>query len=238
MKRLGVAVILAVTLLAPSAKAGPNDPTTLYLDGRHIAQPVDWQTWCGDCVFTDYTTGSPWTTNPGWVTGYTPPVAANTSQTTSFPEPGCLWDSDDWFDYKTNAGGSTIAAGANLVATECRWRTTGTVGYGGWHTYTHFSSSSGSLVFTIKWDWGTGSLSHVVPAVLSGQEYRYDACLTNPGAPGGVDVPVPGSHDGHGIWEVVTFSISNPGRKASKTGGIFGMGVQEPSVWCGSFSAP
>jgi hypothetical protein len=244
MRRVIVATAVAALLLLaapPSQAAISNDPTALYLDGRHIAQPVDWQTWCGDCVgLTDtsvepnYTDQEPWTVNPGWVSGYTPPVLADESLATSAPEHGCLWDSDDYFDYKTR--GTVFPANTTLTATECRWRDSGIFNQGGVHNYIKISSSSPELLIRIKWDWGSGFAIYNVTPTSSGQTWNYVACLTNPTAPTGAFIPVPDSHDGMAIWEVITVTMINPtSRKISKTGGIFGAGWLEPSVWCSSF---
>lgn len=219
-----VAVLFGVrAAVTPLVAAPVNDPTTLYLTGRDLSQPVDHETWCGDCEGVDWTTGSPWTVNPGWVTGYTPPII-NPPEDAGFGgiRYGCEYDSDDWFEYK--AFGGVFTANTTLTATECRWRYASRYSYGGTVYYTKFTSSSPDLVITWTFDWGAGSVSYTLPppvAVRGG--WQYWACLGNPVATGIEIIAVPDSHDGHGGFEVVTVTITNPtGRKAGKSGGYFG----------------
>lgn len=236
MKRLIAAgVLLALAAVAPVQAAPVQEPTTLYLVGRAIISPVDHETWCGDCVGPgeeDYTINSPWTINPGWVTGYTPPII-DPPEDPDFGgiAYGCLYDSDDYFEYRTT--GNVLSEGASLIATECVWRQVSRFSYGGPWFMTRFTSSSPDLVITWTWDWGAGQISHTIPAVaFPGKEWRYDACVLNPQAPGGEVIPVPGSHDGDGIWEVITITVTNPGRKASKTGGLFLNDFRDNGAWC------
>lgn len=237
MRRFALAAVfglVASLLLVGAARAGGQLPVALYLTERYTAQPVDWQTWCGDCgPNVDYTTQEPWTVNPGWVPGYMPPIALTPVGGTSNHDNGCLFDSDDWFEY--HVSGDTFAPNTTLVATECRWRGVGRF-EGGELLYLRFQSASPDLIVTASWDWGAGSADYTfAPVPGQGQlwTYGYGMCLLNPLATGGVYVPVPGSHDGSAIWELVTITITNPtSRKVGKTSGFFGDDFRSNSLWC------
>src|SRR4051812_37058680 len=97
-----VVVILAVLSVAtgpiPTASAAPRS-LTFALTDRHIAQPVDWLTWCGDCVNTDYAAQQPWVVNPT----------------------NCMWDTDVYYVYSnfTNLNSSSLMAGDSAQVNEC-----------------------------------------------------------------------------------------------------------------------
>jgi len=207
-----------------------NSPTTLYLSERHDARPVDNATWCGDCGGVDYTTGSPWTINPGWVPGYTPPIIAPRGGGTAVEE-GCLWDSDDYFFYQTS--GNVLGANTTLTLTECNWWTYNSAS-GGRINYVVFHSSSPDLIIKYRWDWDAGSRSYTLPApVRDGTSWLYHTCLAHPQPEGATIIDVPGSHDGHAGWQLETVTITNPtGRKTSKTGGFIGSDARDYLLYC------
>jgi hypothetical protein len=178
----------------------PPQPTnTFVLIARSTNQPVDWLTWCGDCVGVDYTTANPWVTNP----------------TT------CLWDSDDEYSYSYD--GTTMAAGASASVHECEYGSPRTH-----RTDTQFSASSPSLVVTqsFAWDNGTKTQTWHVAAVLDPitRLYDYNSCFHTPnGDPtSDVFVTVPGSNGGVAMPVAITTTVTNPtSTKVSKIGGKF-----------------
>lgn len=243
MRRLvAVGALLIAASAAPVAAAPIQEPTTLYLDQRYTADPVDRQTWCGDCPFTDYTQGSPWTVNPGWLPGYTPTILREATGAGSQRDRGCMWDSDDWFEYRTQ--GNIFDPNTTFVATECRWRQINPHTSGGDLFYLSFQSASPDLVMDVTWDWGAGSVTYTYPPPIAtqGKLWVYGGatqfggrgtCLWPPTAHGGVEFPIPDSHDGVAFWEEITVTISNPtGRKAGKSGGFFGTDYRDNGLYC------
>jgi len=225
MKKLLIAILATLTLaVQPVSASYSNDPTTVFMHSRHNAQPVDQQTWCGDCVGpgeSDYTIKEPWTVNPGWLPGYTPPIALPAVGGTSDRDEGCMWDSDDWFRYESS--GNVFPPNTTLTMTECRWANTySPYGLGGSNNLILWYSTSPDLVFTVRWEWEGGFRTYTLPApIRSGNQYEYRACLLGPPAWGGTEIAVPNSHDGHGVYQLETITITNPtNRKTSKTGGF------------------
>lgn len=232
---LFAATILVSPTISPAQAAYLNSPISLVLTERLIRQPVGVDTWCGDCIGEDYTTGSPWTINPGWVEGYTPPI--------TWPEAGsnigegCMWDVDDTFQYETN--GNIMAPGVSLIATECRWpdNTIQINSAGGKAHFLRWWSPSPKLIIRYDFTWDAGSASYVAPepTIFSSGVYEYRVCIeAPPGALGGTMIdPIPGSHDGDGVYEEIRVTITNPTtKKLNKTGGFFGTDIRDEGTWC------
>jgi len=167
---------------------------------QHIAEPVDYLTWCGDCVGIDYTTGSPWVVNPST----------------------CMWDSDD--NYKYASEGSVLRSGATASVNECRYASntlTPTL-----PTVIDVMSPSPDLLVAEKWSWAGGAVLQHVPAVADGRKYLYRTCAISPQP---IDVPlvtIPNSHGGMAVPQQITVSVTNPtARTVRKTGGIIEAGL-------------
>ncbi len=215
MTRVLAAVVLLILLAAPASQ----DPLAFALrgqgdSGHHVVNPVDSLTWCGDCVGTDWTTGSPWVVNPrdSWPFGL---------PAQSF-EPGCLWDSDDSYSY--TATGNIIDAGVSAVVTECTYQPSVPAPLT-FLTNVAIRSSSPDLIVTQTWTWDGGSVTHTFTPVSDAREWRYADCLAPPVSTG-TPVEVPGSHGGFGIPTLVTVTVSNPtSRKIGKTGGVIEAGL-------------
>jgi hypothetical protein len=199
--------VLILILTAPIARAAwSNDPLTFVLDEREIHNPVGHETWCGDCVFTDWTTQEPWVVNP----------------TT------CMWDVDDEFTYRSV--GNVLGPGAMVSVTECALRS-GQL----FAAPTKLSSSSPDLIVTYSFTWDTGSYVVSVPPIFDEtfHVWRYDACIRSPGLFGGTEVEVEGSHGGTAVPTTIEVSITNPTRwKVNKTGGAIALGWIPYSIWC------
>jgi hypothetical protein len=237
--RLLVAALAALLLLAlaPSAQAGwSSDPIQLALTEHLIRNPVDHETWCGDCNDGEnYMDGSPWTVNPGWVPGYVPPI-----DTPGFGPAvmgGCLWDVDDTYFYETS--GNVMAAGQVLAFDECIWQGPNLRRNGGQNNYGIWRSPSSNLVIRYEYAWAmtdgtTKTASYTVPGPESVSKgiYTYRACVKAPGVVGGVLVAVPGSHDGEGVYQVLTATVTNPAGKVAKTGGFFGSDPRDTYGYC------
>lgn len=230
---ISVTVLLFSTQLVFANPA--NDPTTLWNEQRHIGEHVDHDTWCGDCIDVDYTTGEPWVINPGWLPGYTPPIILpeNPSGSTEHDD-GCSWDLDDFFEYTSQGG--IFGPGASLSLTECLWYTHA-FRYG-WTGATHnalvWRSTSPDLVITYKWEWDAGVKTYTVaPPIKSGTTWEYRTCLVAPPPVGGTKIDVPNSHGGQAIWVLQTITITNPtNKKASKTGGFITTDYRGIGAYC------
>src|SRR3954452_12913422 len=182
-----VAVLAMAAILAAPASAA-NRPLSFHLAQREFFEPVDTLTWCGDCVSADYLMASPWVVNPGT----------------------CLWDSDD--DYNYASSGNVFPAGSTFSFSECRWNVISDQDI---FVFADIVSASPNLVVTETFTWDTGSATYVIPATASGNDYEYHGCIRNAYPYGGTDVSVPGSNGGHGIYQKVTFTISNPTKRSA-----------------------
>lgn len=229
------AALIAVTLVMPVSAAWSSDPIELNLTEHIIISPVDHETWCGDCNGEDYTTGSPWTVNPGWVEGYVPPI--DTPGSGPDVMDGCLWDVDDTYRYQST--GNVMAAGQVLAVDECIWQGPNLRRNGGQINHVQWRSPSPDLLIRHEWTWAltdgtTASASYTVPGPVSVSQgsYLYQTCIRAPGVVGGVLVAVPGSHDGEGVYQVLTITVTNPGKKVAKTGGLFGADPRDWSAFC------
>jgi hypothetical protein len=214
-----LALVLALGLLAGAKPlAGPSDDGMVFnLVGHHVVDPVDRQTWCGDCIGVDYTTGSPWTINPHDSWPYFLP-SQGAVQT------GCMWDADDYYRYAST--GNTLGAGVSLSITECRYATPDL--HPTFLTNIGITSSSPDLIVTERWSWTTGTLTHAIPAIFdtTSHKWSYFACLMSPGATGGTPTQVPNSHDGVAVPQLITVTVTNPTtRKINKTGGVIESGI-------------
>jgi hypothetical protein len=237
MRLLVVLVAACLPLaFAPPAQAGwSSDPIQLTLTEHLIHNPVDRATWCGDCLGEDYTTGSPWTVNPGWVPGYVPPI--DTPGGGPSVMDGCLWDTDDTYLYETS--GNVMDAGQVLAFDECIWQGPNNRRNGGQNNYGIWRSPSPDAVIRYEYAWAmtdgsTRTVSYTVPGPESVSKgvYTYRACVRAPSVIGGVLVAVPGSHDGDGVYQVLTVTVTNTAGKVAKTGGFFGSDPRDTSTYC------
>lgn len=241
----GAAVLCALALLLIPAAAAKHpsphgsissEPLSFYLYQNDLSQPVDYLTWCGDCVNIDYTAGSPWVVNPGtyWPFADLSFLGAPVSSL-----PGCLWDSDDGYQYQSSGG--VLAGGASVTVRECRYAG----GKGGpYHpTDIWLQSSSPDLVVSETWTWDAATVTATISPVRdqTSRLWTYFDCLYSPPDPGGATdggskVEIPGSHGGYAIPQRVDVTVANPSwRKASKTGGVIEAGlVQGANRGCGS----
>jgi hypothetical protein len=204
MRRVLLGLLILMSLGTPAQAAWPNDPLAFALDNKTIYQPVDFQTWCGDCVGVDYTTQEPWVINP----------------TT------CMWDSDDEFTYR---GAGVLEGTAGF--TECLLRSerqnltasTRLSSPAGSLVLTYsFTWDTGSLVVPIPAVWNPAS-----------HRYDYNACIQYPfPSTGSVFEEVPESHGGHAVSVAVEFTMTNPGQKVGKTGGAVSFGIIPYAVSC------
>lgn len=224
----GLFCALALVCVLPAAAAYSNDPLTFVAIDHHDAVPVDYLTWCGDCVLTDYHDGAPWVVNPGTNWPYQiPPFPPGPLQS------GCMWDTDDFYIYQSS--GNVLAAGATASVDECRY-------YGLGHapallTDIVFSSPSPNLLVRESWTWDQGGTPVTVTATVvpvfdaANHNWRYFDCIASPpasvnGNTGSV-VEVPGSNGGQVVPQLVALSVTNPtSQKVTKTGGIFESGIQ------------
>lgn len=233
---VGFVLFVLVIGVAPVQAAWSNGPITIGLAEHDLRDPVDVETWCGDCRGVDYTTGSPWTINPGWVEGYIPPIDTPASGTNI--EGGCLWDVDDTYQYLTS--GNVMEPGQSLSVDECIWQGPNFRRNGGQTNHVQWRSPSPDLVITHTWSWkmddGTmASKSYTLPGPVSVTQgiYLYQACIRAPGVPHGDLIAVPGSHDGEAVWQVLTITATNPtSKKISKTGGLFGADPRDWGLYC------
>lgn len=235
MKGLFV-LLLLMLLLSSAAQAGPNDSLAWQLQyglsGHHTAQPVDYLTWCGDCSTVDYTTGTPWVVNPRTSWPYNLPTFGS-------PEPGCMWDSDDLFNYVSS--GNVLAAGASVGITECIYA--GTLYY---HPFgLDITSSSPDLRITETWTWDGGSASLTVPPPTFDTTvhlWRYIDCVYTPTAPQTAQlVTIPGSNGGQALPQLMTVNVTNPtSQKIGKTGGQIALdrNTDYYAIGCRSYRQP
>src|SRR3954447_14259865 len=193
-----VVAVLAMAVTPPAPASAANRSLSFYLSQRETFQPVDTLTWCGDCVSADYLSATPWVVNPG----------------------PCMYDSDD--DYKYTSTGNVFAAGGTFSFTDCRWNV---VQDQDAFVFTDIVSASPNLAVTATFTWDTGSATYAIPAQPNGNDYEYHGCIRNAYPYGGTDVSVPGSNGGHGIYQRITFTISNPTKRSTtRTGGFLGAG--------------
>lgn len=235
MRRALLAVIALFVVVAPVSAGWSSDPLTIAQHERLIRQPIGSQTWCLDCVGVDYTTGSPWTINPGWVEGYIPPIDTPVADVGNTAD-GCLWDVDDTYQYQT--GGNVMAAGQTFTIDECIWQGPNSRRSGGEDNYVVWRSPSPNIEIRYEWEWTLtdGSVAHAAytlpgPTSLDKSMYTYAACVRAPGVVGGKVIAVPGSHDGIGVYQVMTVTITNTGRKVGKTGGLLGSDIRDWSLY-------
>lgn len=242
MRALLLAVAAILVFAVPASAAWSSDPIDISLTEHLIRNPVDHETWCGDCNDgEDYMAGSPWTINPGWVEGYIPPI--DTPGAGPSVMGGCLWDVDDTYRYETTGG--VMAAGQVLAMDECIWQGPNLRRNGGQINHIQWRSPSPNLVIRHEWKWTltdgtTASKSYTVPGPVSVSQgiYLYQTCVRAPGVVGGVLVAVPGSHDGEGVYQVLTITVTNPGKKIGKTGGLFGADPRDYSAFCNGYVDP
>jgi hypothetical protein len=234
MRRALAGFALALLVVAPASAAWSSDPIRLSLDEHLIRNPVDRETWCGDCRDVDYTTGSPWTINPGWVPDYIPPIDTPSQGPVN---DGCLWDTDDTYMYQTI--GNVMGAAQVLAFDECIWQGPNLRLNGGQDNFGLWYSPSPDMVIRYQYAWAltdgtarTASYTVPGPESLSKGIYTYRACVKAPGVVGGDLIAVPGSHDGEGVYQVLTVTVTNAGRKAAKTGGFFGSDVRDDFTYC------
>lgn len=219
-----VAVAALVIVAAVDAGAPSNDPLVWTLDTHHTAQPVDFLTWCGDCVFTDYTTQEPWVVNPRTNYPYDLPAVPGPSR-----EPGCMWDTDDSYSYVSS--GNVLVPGASPSVTECRY--SGDLGNEPFLlTDVSVRSPSPDLLVTETWTWettaGTASVTAMIPPTWeqATHSWRYFDCVRSPQPQGGVWIDIPGSHGGRAIGQLIVVTVTNPTtRKVTKTGGVVDSGI-------------
>ena len=222
MKKLVVAATAAIWLTAaPLTMAGPNDPMVFGLpqlndQNHHTADPVDGQTWCGDCVGTDWTTGTPWVVNPhdNWPYGL---------PTYGEFEPGCMWDSDDSYSWVTS--GNVLAAGATASVTECIYANLGLPLLA---TDVGITSGSPDLIVTEQWVEASQTVTDTIPAVFNrtDHQYHYFACIWSPRGLSVDQVSIPNSHGGVGVPQTITITVTNPTtQKIGKTGGYAESGL-------------
>lgn len=215
------AVLAALVLALPAAGQG-NDPLMFHARfgdaGHNISQPVDYLTWCGDCIGVDYTTGTPWVVNP------TP----------------CSWDSDDFFSYVSE--GSVLASDATAGMSECVYAGADP----GAHPYRYLGvflqSASPDLLVTETWAWDGGSLSTTTSPSYdqSLHAWRYFDCIQAPFAQEPL-VEVSGSNGGFAFPQAVSVTVTNTGRKALKTGGVISSNYSQGELQlkgCLSFRVP
>lgn len=213
MKTLLLALTIFTICALPTASARSDDALTFELgfgdQGHHIVNPVDYLTWCGDCVDADYHAGTPWVTNPGTTWPFELPATA---------ESGCLWDSDDFFSYVSR--GSVFAAGVSITLRECRYA--GFVGAPYSYIGVNVRSSSPDLRVTERWTWAGGSVSTSTMPFFETKTHlwRYFDCIQGPFAQAPL-VTIPGSNGGQALPQLITLTVSNPTtRKATKTYGV------------------
>jgi hypothetical protein len=210
-----VAFLLAanVTIASASPRTTPLTFTPGGLDGgRHIAQPVDWLTLCGDCVTTNYLTVTPWVSNPTQ----------------------CMWDTDDSFEYMSS--GSTLAAGGSVAVNDCSYESTS---YGDPNilqnsvihaAYLDVTAPSANLRVTETFSWTGGSQTFAPAAAWNAatKRYEYRACMIINGVANGTWALVPGSNGGWGVPVSINATVANPtSRGISNIAGAIQYGWQE-----------
>lgn len=208
-------LVVAIAASSPAVAPAANRNSGLVFvpgasgSGRHIAQPVDWLTWCGDCVNTDYSSTSPAVTNP----------------TT------CMWDTDDWFEYTSS--GSSLAAGASTSISDCSYESTSSgdpnVSQNSviHAAYLDITAPSPNLQVKETYSWTGGSHTFAPSAVWNPSTKRYDyrACMLITGVANGTWEQVPGSNGGWGVPVTITAAVANPSSRAvSNVGGVIQYG--------------
>ncbi len=197
------------TFAAPSFKSPFAFVPGMTDGGRHIARPVDWLTWCGDCYATgsqlpiDFTTSTPWVTNPT----------------------KCMWDTDDWFEYTTNGG--SLAAGVSASVNDCSYEYTSET-YGPnpnikKNSVIHaavisLSAPVPNLTITTNFAWSGGSQSFSPTTVFnaSTKKYEYKQCILIEGVKNGSWSLVPDSNGGYGVPVTITTTITNSTSRSVK----------------------
>ncbi len=201
---LSVAIVGIVLTIAVFA-AGRDKATLSFVPGmqdggRHNAQPVDWLTWCGDCVSTDWTTQTPWVNNPT----------------------KCMWDTDDWFVYRSNGG--ALAPGATASISDCSYEYTSANNPNASKlSVIHaanikIASASPNLKITETYTWAGGTHSFSPTAVWdsAARLYRYNSCILINGVSNGTWVQVPGSDGGYGVPVQIVATVNNPTSRSIK----------------------
>ncbi|HEX4774155.1 MAG TPA: hypothetical protein VH234_01415 [Candidatus Saccharimonadales bacterium] len=213
---LAFAIAGVITILLSHAAPPIKSPLTfqdgISNSGKHIAQPVDWLTWCGDCVSTSYTSQNPWVTNP----------------TT------CMWDTDDWFEYVSSGGG--LAAGASAGMKDCSYESTsGSDPNVSQHSvihaaYTDITAPSPNLQVSETFSWAGGSHTFSFSSVFNTTTKRYDyrQCMFIDGVANGTWASIPDSNGGYGVPVTITATVVNPtSRSVSNIGGSIQYGWQQ-----------
>ena len=222
---LGLALFAGSLVAADPTRAGPS-PMTLSLRENHAFHIVDYLTWCGDCVNgEDVTSQEPYTFQPGtyWPFDLSLPPTNNS-------QPGCRWDSDDYWFFGTS--GNILDAGATASAQACWYSSHYSSPY--LLTYFVFRSASPDLLIREHFEWAGGS--HVSPYLVpirDGSVWRYQQCWFGPQTPLGPVVEIPDSHGCMALPVRVTLTVTNPTtRKVGKTGGIWGADPRDQSLYC------
>jgi hypothetical protein len=210
-------VALALAANVNVASAGTRTAPLAFAPGgmdgaRHIAQPVDWLTECGDCVTTNYLTVFPWVSNP----------------TT------CMWDTDDWFEYTSS--GSSLAAGASASVNDCSYESTSygdpnVLQAGVMHAaYLDITAPSPNLRVAETLSWTGGSHTFAASAAWNAatKRYEYRACIVINGVANGTWALVPGSNGGWGVPVTINATVANPtSRSVASIGGVVQYGWQQ-----------
>jgi hypothetical protein len=232
--RLLVLLPLVLFLLASNvnvASAGyRTSPLVLAPGGfdgaRDVHQPVDWLTWCGDCVLTDFTSVTPWVSNPT----------------------NCMWDTDDSYSY--TATGSTLAPGASVAVNDCSYESTS---YGDPNVlqrsvmhaaYLDFTAPSSNLriAYTFSWSGGSHTFAPAPTWNAASKRYEYRACIVINGVANGTWTQVPGANGGWGVPVSIAASVANPtSRSVTYVSGVvqygwlqyYAAGCQIPSPFPG-----
>jgi hypothetical protein len=218
--RLLVLLPLVVFLLAANAKIASAGPRTTPLTftpggmdgGRHIAQPVDWLTQCGDCVSTNYLTVFPWVSNPTQ----------------------CMWDTDDSFEYMSS--GTSLAAGGSASVNDCSYESTAYGDPNVFQTsvihaaYLDVTAPSPGLrvTETLSWTGGSDTFAPSASWNAATKRYEYRACIVINSVANGTWALVPGSNGGWGVPVAINATVANPtSRSVASIGGTVQYGWQE-----------
>ena len=203
-------ICIAAAFTSEAKASWSNGPVKWALDdssySHQIHQPVGHETWCGDCVSTDWTVQEPWVVNPTQ----------------------CMWDVDDEFTYRSS--GNILAANTTETIVECVLQSGQHI-----YAETKISSASSELKVKYSFTWNNDSLSFDVPAVFDKRQriWRYDLCWTGSILSSGTYVEIPDSHGGLAIPTELTVSVYNPtSRKIGKTGGVISYGVIPYAIYC------
>ncbi len=237
------ATITAILLATRAVTSGPS-PLMFVLADHHTANPVDYQTWCGDCNYPDDYTAGYYVLNPhdNWPYSYP----------TTGKEPGCMWDSDDFYSWRgANFTGASLAPGASALFQECRYYGNGSPNGGGevpLLTDVKLAASARGLSITTTWAWdqnGTpASITATVPAAAKvGNNWAYFDCVNSPPAALNGEpayVTIPNSHGGVSTPQSITVTVTNPTSKTiSKIVGHIDAGGRLPhDAGCSTFRDP